>query len=443
LNLGSFVGPICTLGLLDYLTRSLSARKPNALHQATLAWLLMSIAACIGAVLLVAFVAVAGLQLGSPFVLAAAVGSVLLTPTQGLLLTVLRGNERMGLFAAVTSIGAAATNAAPLLVLLAGGGLSGYALSVLVMNILCVSVGWWKSGVRLPRVGVTPRHLLALIPAGLPFLGWTLTMSFYGQVAALLLGMLAPSEVVGWHSAANRIVSIPIFVPALIVTPLLPVLSRCIADRQAFRRTLNASLRVTVLLTVPFCAATVAAAPAIPTFLGWPAEFEPASLLMTILAPQLTVVALDMMLGTALIALRMERKWLVVGLVACAVTPAWSFFAIPLTQQVWGNGGIGASVGSILTECVMLVGALILLPRGTVDRSIWSLGARTVIAAVPFILITRLLIGLHLWLPVALAPGGLIFAMLILALKVITFSEVKDACNLGVGMIRSKLARPA
>jgi len=440
-NLGAFIGPICTLGLLDYLTRSLAGSRKSDLGQAWQAWVIMTLAACVGAISLVLFVSLSGLQLGSPFVVAAAVGTVLLTPTQGLLLTVLRGHERMGLFAAINSIGAAATGLVPLVVLVVGGGIDGYAIALLLVNITAVVVGWWKSGVRLPRVRISLRMLLALVQAGLPFLGWTLTMTFYGQVNGILLGLLAPSHVVGWYAAASRIVSIPMFVPALIVTPLLPALTRSRGDSDAFRHALNTSLRATVLLTLPFCAATVAAAPAIPSFLGWPADFSPASTLIVLLGPQLTIVALDMMLGTTLIALGLEHKWLVVGLVACVVSPAWNMVAIPFTQNVLGNGGVGAALGSILTECVMLVGALVLIPRGILSRSVALVAVRTVLAALPFIVITRLLLSLDVWLPVALAPGSLAFAAGVVILRVITLSELRVAANLGLRMTQSRFSR--
>jgi O-antigen/teichoic acid export membrane protein len=442
-NLGALIGPICTLGLLDYLTRSLSAQPKKALGEATQAWVVMTVSACLGALALAAVVFFSGLQLGSPFVLLYAMGAVVLTPTQGLLLTVLRGHQRMGLFAAVNSIGAAACSLVPIIVLVAGGGLAGFALTSLLVSIVAVAVSWWKSGIRLPRAHISPALLLRLIPAGLPFLGWTLTMQFYGQINGILLGVLAPVQVVGWYGAAGRIIGIPMFVPMLIVTPLLPALTRCRDDVDAFRHTLNTSLRATLMVSLPFCAATAAAAPAIPHFLGWPSEFAAASVPMTILAPQLTVVALDMLLGTALIALGLERKWLIVGLVACVVSPTLNLIAIPVAQSTWDNGGIGAAAASIVTECVMLTGALVLLPRGILDRAMLSLAVRIIVAAVPFVALTRLLLNLDLTLPIALVLGGLIFVAGALVLRVVTLSEVRDVQRLGTRLLRSKLGRAA
>jgi O-antigen/teichoic acid export membrane protein len=228
----------------------------------------------------------------------------------------------------------------------------------------------------------------------------------------------------------------------LIVTPLLPALARCREDRAVFAHTLHASLRAMLMVSLPFCAAIAAAAPAIPSFLGWPTEFAAASVPMTILAPQLTVVALDMMLGTALIALGLERKWLLVGLVACVVSPTLNLIGIPFTQSTWGNGGIGAAVASIVTESVMLAGALILLPRGALDhRALLWLATRILIAAAPFVVMTRLLLALDVSLILTLIPGGLLFIAGAFGLKVVTLSEVRGMRSLATRMARSKLGR--
>jgi O-antigen/teichoic acid export membrane protein len=440
-SLAALVGPVCTLGLLDYLTRNLASRPKRELHEATLAWVVMTCTAVVGAFLLAVFVAVSGLDLGTPAVLIAAIGSVLITPTQGLLLTVLRAHERIGTFAIVNSVGLAATSLVPVIVVVSGGRLAEVVLSQLAVGIVAMVLSWWTSGIRLPRVHVSPRALLALIPLGLPFLGTTLATQFYSQINGILLAMLAPVETLGWYSAASRIVVIPMFVPVLIVTPLLPALSRCRADRGMFRHTLNASLRATLLVTLPICAAIATAAPGVPHFLGWPADFQPAAAPMTILAPQLTIVALDMMLGTALIALGLERKWLMVGLVACAVALASNFVGVPFAQTTWGNGGIGTAVAAILTECVMLVGALVIMPRGIVDRSMFWLVARMLIAAVPFVLLSRYLMAADVWLPLALTPGGVLFVVGALVLRVVSISEIRDIRRLGGQMVGAKLGR--
>jgi O-antigen/teichoic acid export membrane protein len=423
-TLVALAGPVVSLGLLEYLSRSLASRSKNAPHEATVAWPVMTIAALLATVVLGVGVTFSGLQLGTPIVLLAALATIAMTPTHGLLLTLLRGQERMGRFAFVNTLSGVCGALVPVIVLVAGGGLNGFALSNAIVFGVALFISWRTSGIRLPRVKLTIPALLGLLPAGLPFFGWTLTMQFYGQIDRIMIGLLAPVQVMGWYGAATRIVGIPIFVPTLIVTPLFPALTRCRDDRAVFRHTLNASLRATLLATAPFCAATAAAAPAIPRFLGWPAEFDAATLPMTILAPNLTLIAMDMMLGTALLALGFERKWLMVGLVAAVVNPLLNLIAIPFAQATWGNGGIGAAAVTVVTESVMLSGALVLMPRGLLDRALVYAAFSTCVGGGVFVLVTRALLSYGLPLPAALVPGALCFVVAVLALRVVSVEEL-------------------
>jgi len=413
------LGPVVSLGLLEYLSRALASRSEDAMRKAALGWVTMTLAAVLAACAVGIAVPLLGLDVGTPVVLWAALGILVITPSQGLLLTLLRGQERMGHFAAINSLSAAASSLIPVAVLMAGGGLNGFAVSFVIVNAVALAVSWRMAGIRLPRVAFNMRDLIGVVPAGLPFFGWTLTMQFYGQIDRLLLGALAPVQVVGWYAAAQRIIGIPVFVPMLIVTPLFPALTRCRDDKPVFRRTLNTSLRAALLITAPLCAAMAAAAPAIPQFLRWPSEFTQTIVPMTILAPNLSIIAMDMLLGTSLIALGLERKWLLVGLAAAVVNPTLNFLAIPYAQATWGNGSIGSSVVNVITEFVMLGGALVLMPRGLLDTSLLSCAMRILVAGAGFIVTTRVLLGEALSLPVALLAGGAVFLVASLALGVV------------------------
>jgi O-antigen/teichoic acid export membrane protein len=442
-TLTNLAAPVVSLGLLEYLSRSLASRSPDAEREATLGWVAMTAAATLAAIVLSVVAVVGNLQVGTPVVLLAAMGQIVLTPSQGLLLTLLRGSERMGRFAIVNSVTASASALIPLLVLIAGGGINAYALSVLLSLIACLVISWRTSGIRLPRVRITLPALLAILPAGLPFLGWNLTMQFYGQIDRVLLGLMAPIQVVGWYAAATRIIGVPVFVPLLIATPLFPALTRCKKDTPVFRHTLNSSLRAALLVTAPFCAATAAAAPAIPSLLGWPEEFNQAIAPMTILAPNLTIIAFDMMLGTALLALGLERKWLFVGILAAIVNPTLNAFAIPFTQATWGNGGIGSACVTVITEFVMLIGGLVLIPRGLLDRSLISMALRMVLAGAAFVLPTRLLLNSAVPVQVDLAIGSALFLTCLWLLRLVEASDVRQARQFASDMFLSKLRRRA
>jgi hypothetical protein len=75
-----------------------------------------------------------------------------------------------------------------------------------------------------------------------------------------------------------------------------------------------------------------------------------------------------MVLATILVAQGRQNVWTVVGLVAAVFNPLANLWVIPVTQQMYGDGAIGAAIVTVLTEFVMFAGALYLRPRGVFTR---------------------------------------------------------------------------
>jgi len=245
-----------------------------------------------------------------------------------------------------------------------------------VVTAAATAVTWRQMGVRLDREGLSWESTRALASTGLPFLVWQVLLRVRGDVDSIVLGRLLSVEAVGWWNAGQRIIAIPVFVPVLVATPLLPALTSIRDDRDAFGRTLRRSFELTVLVTVGVSSVIAGFAPVVPATLGWSSEYIAAVPIMQIMAPMLPLVSISMVLGTALIALGYERRWLLVNAVATAMQYVVLFLGIPFTESQFGNGTIGAAAGRIVAEVMMVSGALILLPRGMIDWACWFYVAR-------------------------------------------------------------------
>ena len=201
---------------------------------------------------------------------------------------------------------------------------------------------------------------------GLPFLAWNFLVRFRTEGETLFLGPMLSVEAVGWWSVAMRIVSIPLFVPTLIMTPLLPALSQIVGDRPAFAATLRRSFELTVIVTFGASAAILAFAPVVPSILGWAPEYQATVPLMQVLVLFFPLASIGMVFGTGLMALGEERRMLLANVVATVVQYGILLVAVPLATDWIGNGVLGAAFSRVASEFVMLVAAQILLPRGMV-----------------------------------------------------------------------------
>jgi O-antigen/teichoic acid export membrane protein len=383
----------------------------------------------------VVLIAIVGYQLPHlpveyPFLLAALL-PMIAAPAQSLLMSTFRGTERHQSYAWFNASGVVLTSIGGIVVLLLGGSAPLASATAGALFLANTVVAWKLSGLRpaLPRFdrALWP-HAREFVRAGLPFLSWQITQMAYSQIDRLMLGLLVPAYEVGWYAAANRIVSIPVFIPTLIITPLFPALSRSVNEPHVLRRTIAETLRFTLLLTVPLTAGMIVLAPVIPDLLGWPSDFSNAVVPMSILATQLPLVAVGMVLGSVLMAIGRERRLVLVALFATAFNVGANLVAIPALEHLTGNGGTGAALVTVASEIFMLVGALVLIPKQLLlITSVWDALRITVAGSCTAIAGVSLMpVGLVVSVTAAAATYVIVAALL----RVLTMSDIHRTLRL-------------
>ena len=421
LTIAGLTGTVMSLGITTSMVRSVAAQPGRAFRDGPAALVLL-----VG----LAIPVVVGLALAGPLlgfaaeqadVLALVLAGMVITTAQSVLYSVLVGQQRHGRFAWINAASALFTAVAGILVLVAGGSLATFVAVGLITMSLALVLGWKCSGVGFDRSAINLPHFRALIREGFPFLGAVVATRLRGDIETTLLAILVGHQAVGWLAAATRIVAVPLFIPTLIITPLLPALSQCAHDRGALDRAVRRSLGALMILMLPISALIVAIAPAIPDLLGWGPAFWNSVLVMQVLGLTMPLTAVGMVLGTALIALGRERRWLGVSIAATGLGIGLNLLAIPAFDVGVQNGAVGASIVRIITELVMIGGALILLPRGLVDRATGLLLSRIVIASACLTVVAAWLVPVS---PVvAVAGGALTYIVTLLLLRVMRLAD--------------------
>jgi O-antigen/teichoic acid export membrane protein len=278
------------------------------------------------------------------------------------------------------------------------------------------------------KIGLKPRLDLPLwriiVLGGLPFFGWSVALLLYGQIDITMLKVMVNDTVVGWYAAALRLISIPVFLPSIVIAAILPALSHeRSANSPRFRELASRSIRLVELVGVPAAAGMVLLASSIFRLLHFPSSFDPAITLLVILAFNIPLLAADMVLGTVLIALGRQKAWTCVGIAAAVINPLINLWAIPFTQKAYGNGAIGAAVVTVFTEFIMFSGAMFLRPRTIFTRwDVWYI-ARCLLGAavmVPAVWALSSVIGI---VP-AVAYGMVIYALAAYALQLFTSRDI-------------------
>lgn len=429
---------LLSLGVPTVLTRRLASSPQTASVDISAALTLLVGLGTLGSLVALAFIATTDLLPISTPLMALVLLGMVLTQGQSVLHAALTGFQAMGRYAWSNAITAATTAILVVAVLSVGGGTLGYAAAVLV-PLFCVTVFFWlRLKIGFNRAGLSRPALLGLATMGLPFLGWELLVRLRTEGESLVLGAMLSVEVVGWWAAALRVVSIPIFVPVLIVTPLMPALSQIVGQREAFASTLRRSFELTLIVTVGASAAIFAFAPLVPSILGWAPEYEAAVPLMQVLVCFFPLLSMGMVFGAGLVALGEEKRLLLANLCATVVQYGLLFLLVPVAASWWENGAIGAALARVAAELVMLVAAQLVLPRGVITVRTWLFAGRVLVAGGLLIaasFATLPLVG-PFW-PVAAVAGGLAYVAGLFLLRTVRLSDVRMA----VGWVTERFRR--
>ena len=280
---------------------------------------------------------------------------------------VLRGLERMDLEAVLRVASKALVGAALGLAVIADARLPVVlAAQILGAAAAAVVYAFAIRHVAMPRPRLGLPTAASILIGGAPFLLWAVVVNAQPGVDAILLSLLAPPTVIGWHGAAWKLVGILVFPANLLATALYPTLSRLYARcSEGYGDLVEAALRATVLLGFLSAAGTYLFADTAVSLIYGAEVFRPAANNLRLLAAYLPLVFVDITLGTAIMASNAIRPWLVAKLASVLVAAAIAVVLIPASQSALGNGGLGCAAGTIASELWMFFAAMCLV---RVDR---------------------------------------------------------------------------
>ncbi|HEY8648536.1 MAG TPA: oligosaccharide flippase family protein [Candidatus Limnocylindria bacterium] len=416
-TIGGYIGLAATLGLPNYVTRKVAMEPAKA---ATYAW---------GAVVVMTlmFIPLASAVLAAlatfhpaavdEWLVIVGMSETFVWSAQGILMASFVGQQRHVHYAWWAASASAFVTAVGLATLLAGGDVHMYAGAVFIATVAITAAQWALSGLGFTRASLVPGILRELVVGGLPFLWWNVALRIRDNADVVMTGLLIRPGVAGWLSAGYRIIGITVFIPTVITTPLLPVLSKLKGDVSEYRAVLRDSVTTVMLLTVPVSGMIFSFAPSIPDLLGWPVELQQSVPVIQILAFQQVLIGVDMVLATSLIALARERRWLRVALAASVFNLAVNLVAIPAAQAIGGNGAAGAAIVEVATELVFLSCAIFLTPRGLLGYDLLLHATRTAACGLILVAVAGFLRPHSLIL--AFAAGGAAYLVAALALGVL------------------------
>ena len=366
-------------------------------------------------------------------------GGILLSSLGTVLLGTLSGFQRMkdvAMGSIAMKVGFAILST---IVLLLGAGTIEVAFAWVTASVLSLVV-YGRAVSRRTRLTLHFDWALwrAILLGGLPFFVWQSAFVIYAQIDMVLLSFFSDDAVIGWYAAAQRIIFLPVFVPAIVSAVIYPALSAAVKDPSSFNALARRAMHAVILLSLPMGLGIMLLPDKIIQFFGYPATFTNSIVLIVLMAPHIPLVGIDMMIGTVLNTRDRQRYWAFAAMAAAVLNPLINLAAIPITQNMFGNGAIGASAITTLTEVFLLVVGLILLPKGIFNRTTYAAACKCLIAGV--------LMGIVVWtlrdlaLVATIAIGATVYSAASLALGLVSIGELQQLRSY---LVRRRSAAPA
>jgi O-antigen/teichoic acid export membrane protein len=261
-------------------------------------------------------------------------------------------------------------------ILMLGGSLYGALVGHAIVTLLVLVYIWYAvRAIDLGRVSVDFDTLKTVLVRGVPFVFMSIAVTLQPVIDATFLSKLATEDVVGWHSAARRLVGFVIFPASALIGALYPTLCRLHAtDLDGFRRTANNALRGTSVLVIPVALGCLLY-PDIGIALYDRTSFAAAETNVRFLSLFVFLLYFTMPLGVSVIAAGKQRTWTIVQSSCIVVSLVLDPLLVPLFQQRMGNGGLGVCVATSVSELIVLACGIWLTPAGVFDRAfVRSLG---------------------------------------------------------------------
>jgi O-antigen/teichoic acid export membrane protein len=283
-----------------------------------------------------------------------------------------------------------------------------------------------------------------LLVHSIPYFMSMLTLALYNQIDTLIIAAIATEQVVGWYDTAARLYATLMFVPVAFSYALFPLLSRSyVNDPDVLIRTTGKSFNLMFLAAVPMGFGIMLISDTlVPLLFG--EAFQPASAVLMLMGVVLIFTYLNTLLGQIFVSTDRTNTWTAVMMVAAIATVPLDLLLVPWTQQVFSNGAIGGALSYMTTEFGIVVAAILMLPRATLN---WS-NVRTAGLS----LVSGLLMIAATWplrqypLPVPILVGAVSYVGMMYLLRVVPPDEMqilRGMIGKMLAQVRGKLKRPA
>jgi O-antigen/teichoic acid export membrane protein len=226
-----------------------------------------------------------------------------------------------------------------------------------ILNVL------WAGRFARISLRTTRKAIEEVVRGGLAF--WTISIfaTFYLYIDSIILGSLAGTAAVGIYAPATRLLSVGLFLPGIVASATLPLLSRLGVDAAGdFLRVGRQTLTFLLVSAVPLTIGLATFGGYLITTIYGPG-YQASIPVLVALSFCIPPIFLNIQANQTLVAQDQQWRWTIVMVLGCVINPALNFALIPFAEHNWHNGALGAAVAFLVSEVLMTGYAIVVLRR--------------------------------------------------------------------------------
>jgi O-antigen/teichoic acid export membrane protein len=275
-----------------------------------------------------------------------------------------------------------------------------------------------------------------MLSMGTPFVFSNLTLALQPFIDAIFLSKFSSQEAVGWYSVTCRLVGVLILPAVALIGSLYPTLCRLWEETESgYLETTRDAIKGITLLAAP-AALGCALYPEVGVALFGEGKFGPAEDNLRVMSMFLFLVYFSMPFSTAVLAAGKRRAWAIVQLLCIAAGLLLDPLLISWFQEHFNNGGLGLCVATVVTESLVIVAAVFLMPRGVLNRSVLRTMMLAALSGIPMVAVAVALKGkMSPFISAPIAAAAYVVAAVLTG--AITSAQLQEAR----GLIMRKLMR--
>ena len=221
-----------------------------------------------------------------------------------------------------------------------------FIVSAIVLTYSFVACVWKFAK---PRMEVDWSFWKSTIKKALPFFLSAAFSVIAFRIDIVMLSMMKGNMVVGWYSAAYRLMEILIFIPATFVGSIYPVLSKFyVSSKESLKLTYQKSFKFLSIAGLPIAVGTTILADKI-ILIIYKSGFVHSIVALQVLIWTIPIIFLTYMFGTMLASIDRQDLILKILLLCMTLNVVMNLILIP------GYGYMGASIATVITELVSFV----------------------------------------------------------------------------------------